>query len=34
VIDPIGASLSPGPGLYPALLDAMAQSFESCLSPG
>lgn len=34
VIDPIGANLAPGPGLYPALLDAMAQSFESCLSPG
>lgn len=34
VIDPIGANLAPGPGLYPALLDAMAHSFESCLGPG
>jgi zinc transport system substrate-binding protein len=33
VIDPIGAMLEPGPALYPALLDAMAQSFEACLAP-
>ena len=33
VIDPIGAMLEPGPALYPALLDAMAQSFETCLAP-
>jgi len=33
VIDPIGATLEPGAGLYGALLDGMAQSFETCLAP-
>jgi len=33
VIDPIGATLEPGAGLYAALIDGMAQSFETCLAP-
>lgn len=33
VIDPIGATLEPGPGLYAALMDGMATSFEDCLAP-
>jgi zinc transport system substrate-binding protein len=33
VIDPIGATLEPGPGLYAALMDGMATSFEACLTP-
>lgn len=33
VIDPIGATLEPGAGLYAALIEGMAQSFESCLAP-
>lgn len=31
VIDPIGATLSPGGALYGALLEGMAASFEACL---
>lgn len=33
VIDPIGAGLEPGPGLYPALISGMAAAFEDCLAP-
>jgi zinc transport system substrate-binding protein len=32
VLDPLGASLPPGPGLYPALLEALADGFEACLA--
>ncbi|MGE0846622.1 MAG: zinc ABC transporter substrate-binding protein ZnuA [Flavobacteriaceae bacterium] len=31
VLDPLGASLDDGPGLYPALLRGMANSFADCL---
>jgi zinc transport system substrate-binding protein len=31
-IDPLGATLDPGPALYGALIEGMAQSFESCLA--
>ena len=31
VIDPLGASLEPGPSLYPALLRDMAESLNGCL---
>lgn len=31
VIDPLGATLEPGPALYTALLDGMADAFEGCL---
>ncbi|PWK55577.1 zinc ABC transporter substrate-binding protein [Roseicyclus mahoneyensis] len=34
VIDPLGVGLEIGAGLYPALLDAMAASFEDCLGQG
>jgi zinc transport system substrate-binding protein len=34
VIDPLGVGLEIGGGLYPALLDAMAASFEDCLGQG
>lgn len=30
VIDPLGADLTPGPGLYPALLSAMADTLAAC----
>ena len=30
VIDPLGADLTPGPGLYPALLTAMADTLAAC----
>ena len=33
VLDPLGAALQPGPGLYTQLLTNMADSFEECLSP-
>lgn len=33
VIDPLGATLEPGPGLYAALIEGMATSFEECLAP-
>ncbi len=33
VIDPLGVRLELGVGLYDALLDAMATSFEECLAP-
>jgi zinc transport system substrate-binding protein len=32
VLDPLGASLPPGPGLYPSLLRALADSLEACLA--
>lgn len=32
-LDPLGAGLEPGPDLYPALLEAMAESFADCLGP-
>lgn len=32
VIDPLGATLTPGAGLYSAVLTGMAEAFESCLS--
>ena len=31
LIDPLGATFTPGPTLYPDLLRGMAQSFEECL---
>ncbi len=31
VLDPIGADLDPGPGLYPALLTGLARGFADCL---
>jgi len=33
ILDPLGASLEPGPDLYGALLTAMASSFRACLEP-
>ena len=30
-LDPLGATLEPGPGLYPALLDGIADGMEACL---
>jgi zinc transport system substrate-binding protein len=32
VLDGLGASLPPGPGLYPALLEGVADSLEACLA--
>lgn len=32
VLDPLGADLTPGPGLYPQLMRALAQSLTSCLN--
>lgn len=32
VLDPLGAEIEPGPGLYFDLMRAMASSFETCLS--
>ena len=32
VLDPLGADRTPGPGLYPALMRALAQSLTGCLS--
>ncbi len=31
VLDPLGADLEPGPGLYPALIEGLAQSLAGCL---
>ena len=31
VLDGIGAALPPGPGLYPALLEGIADSLADCL---
>ncbi len=31
-LDPLGAGLTPGPGLYPRLLERLALSLEECLS--
>jgi zinc transport system substrate-binding protein len=33
VLDPLGAGIEPGPGLYPALLRQMAASLRDCLAP-
>ena len=33
ILDPLGASLEPGPDLYGALLTDMASSFRTCLEP-
>jgi zinc transport system substrate-binding protein len=30
VLDPLGASLNPGPELYPTLLKTLAKSLKSC----
>jgi zinc transport system substrate-binding protein len=32
-LDPLGAALSPGPGLYPALLRGLADGLTACLEP-
>ena len=32
VLDPLGASLAPGPDLYPALLRGLADNLEACLA--
>ena len=32
VLDPLGAELTPGPDLYPALIVNMAQSLFECLA--
>ena len=32
VLDPLGAELTPGPALYPALVRALAQSLTGCLT--
>ena len=32
ILDPLGASLAPGPGLYPALLRGLADNLEACLA--
>ena len=34
VIDPLGAELTLGANLYPALLEQIAESMEGCLAPG
>jgi zinc transport system substrate-binding protein len=35
VLDPLGAALPDGPGLYPALLQGVADSLVACLgAPG
>ena len=31
-LDPLGTGLDPGPGLYPALIDGLAQDVASCLA--
>ena len=31
VLDPVGATLAPGPGLYPALIEGLADSLADCL---
>jgi zinc transport system substrate-binding protein len=31
VLDPVGAGLTPGPGLYPALMRGLADSLADCL---
>ena len=33
-LDPVGAGLEPGAGLYPALLRDMAAALKDCLAPG
>jgi zinc transport system substrate-binding protein len=32
LIDPLGADLTPGPALYPALLEGLSERFEACFS--
>jgi len=32
-LDPLGAGLAPGPGLYPRLIENLAASFRECLAP-
>jgi zinc transport system substrate-binding protein len=32
-LDPLGADLTPGPALYAATLEGMADSFVGCLAP-
>ena len=32
VLDPLGAELEPGPGLYPALIEGLARSLADCLA--
>src|SRR5690606_6359898 len=32
-LDPLGAGLAPGPGLYPLLIENLAASFRDCLAP-
>jgi zinc transport system substrate-binding protein len=32
VLDPLGANLAPGPGLYPALMRNLARSIKTCLA--
>jgi zinc transport system substrate-binding protein len=34
VIDPLGATLEPGPALYGSLIDGVASAFEACLAEG
>jgi zinc transport system substrate-binding protein len=34
VIDPLGATLEPGPALYASLIDGVATAFEACLAEG
>ncbi len=33
ILDPIGMGITPGPGLYPALLTGLGQALASCLTP-
>ncbi|SES93540.1 zinc ABC transporter substrate-binding protein [Oceanicella actignis] len=32
-LDPLGAGLAPGPGLYPALIEGLARDLRACLAP-
>ncbi len=32
-LDPLGATLTPGPDLYPSLIASIADAFETCLTP-
>lgn len=34
VLDPLGANLPPGPGLYPAMMRQLAAALVQCLAPG
>ncbi|MDH3668077.1 MAG: zinc ABC transporter substrate-binding protein [Paracoccaceae bacterium] len=33
VLDPLGAALAPGPALYPALIEGLADGLAACLNP-